>query len=381
MDERKNGPKRRHSGLPSKDRDKWRIRWVDSDGKRRSRSFPKNAYKEAVAELERIKGEIRSIKDGRKPPNKTVPTLKDFSENFWKPNRTFYKRSPKDDVSILKKHLIPAFGALPLTHITTEKIETFKGELAQNGLKPKTINNILTLLNSILVYATEMDFIYRKPKVKKTKLVTLSYQYLSEGEIKAFLRAAKERGPDVHALFATAVFTGMRAGELFGLPWSDVDFEKRLITVQRSFHKPTKSGTVRYIPIFDVLAPILREWRLQNPNPLVFPNNAGNMQSPAPRVVKFVFPQVLEAAELPRIRFHDLRHTFASHWVLKSGDLFKLQKILGHADQQMVQRYAHLAPEAFENDRGIFGTEPPKPAEVREMNFERNDLRKKLDKS
>ena len=54
----------------------------------------------------------------------------------------------------------------------------------------------------------------------------------------------------------------------------------------------------------------------------------------------------------------NLRHTFASHWVMKSGDLFKLQKILGHADQQMVQRYAHLAPEAF-GVRGIFGSEEP----------------------
>jgi len=70
---------------------------------------------------------------------------------------------------------------------------------------------------------------------------------------------------------------------------------------------------------------------------------------------------------LERIRFHDLRHTFASHWVLKGGDIFKLQKILGHADQQMVQRYAHLAPEAYEKDRGIFGTKPPEKASVKTL--------------
>lgn len=94
------------------------------------------------------------------------------------------------------------------------------------------------------------------------------------------------------------------------------------------------------------------------------------MHTPNPRLVMYshrykakdgiresygTFGDILNTAGLPRMRFHDLRHTFASHWVLKSGDLFKLQEILGHADQQMVQRYAHLAPEAFDKERSIFG--------------------------
>jgi len=110
------------------------------------------------------------------------------------------------------------------------------------------------------------------------------------------------------------------------------------------------------VPILDILLPILRDWRLQSTNDeLVFPNEVGAMHGPSPRVVKFTFPEVLRKAELPRIRFHDLRHTFASHWVMRGADLFRLQRILGHADQTMVQRYAHLAPEAFEGVRGIFG--------------------------
>jgi integrase len=141
----------------------------------------------------------------------------------------------------------------------------------------------------------------------------------------------------------------------------------RLITVQRSFDKPPKSGHVRHVPILDVLYPTLRVWRLKNKNDLVFPNEAGNMHTPSPRIVQDTFPAVLRAAELPKMRFHDLRHTFASHWVMKGGDLFKLQKILGHADQQMVQRYAHLAPEAFGADRGIFGPAPTQDAEVVEL--------------
>ncbi|MCB1153830.1 site-specific integrase, partial [bacterium] len=205
----------------------------------------------------------------------------------------------------------------------------------------------------------------RLPKVSKPKPYRQNFAYLkNDNQIRAFLESAKDHGEGPHAFFATAIFTGMRAGELFGLRWADVDLERRLITVRRSFDKPTKSGHVRHVPILDVLYPVLRSWRLQNANDLVFPNAAGNMHTPSPRLVKETFPAILKTAKLPPMRFHDLRHTFASQWVMRGGDLFKLQKILGHADQQMVQRYAHLAPEAFDSDRNIFGTDAPQADNV-----------------
>jgi integrase len=84
------------------------------------------------------------------------------------------------------------------------------------------------------------------------------------------------------------------------------------------------------------------------------------MFGPSARIFQEVLHRVLAAAgfpktqrggkERPYIRFHDLRHTFASRWVMKGGDLFKLQKILGHQSVQMTMRYAHLAPDAFKDD-------------------------------
>jgi len=192
---RNNGQKRstRHSGLPIRDHDGWRIRWIDADGKRRSKNFPTNAYKEAVAELTRIKGEIQAIKDGRMPRQQVVPTFDQFANQYWIPNRTRNKRSPKDDRSILKKHLLPAFGGMPLNHITTSKAEAFKGSLAESGLKSKTVNNILTLLISMLNYARELDFLYRLPQIKKPKSYRRDYAYLkTDGQIRAFLRTAKQ---------------------------------------------------------------------------------------------------------------------------------------------------------------------------------------------
>lgn len=136
--------------------------------------------------------------------------------------------------------------------------------------------------------------------------------------------------------------------------------------MQRSFDGPTKSNRVRYAPILDPLLPVLRAWRLRHPGRLVFTNETGTMLGPSGRIFQEVLHRVLKAADFPKVqrggkerpyvRFHDLRHTFASHWVMKSGDLFKLQKILGHQSVQMTMRYAHLAPDAFKEDYGRLGT-------------------------
>lgn len=72
-----------------------------------------------------------------------------------------------------------------------------------------------------------------------------------------------EKRTSMFVFYATAIYTGCRAGELAALEWPDVDFDRRLITVQRSFDGPTKSDRVRYVPILDPLLPVLRAWRLK----------------------------------------------------------------------------------------------------------------------
>ena len=140
----------------------------------------------------------------------------------------------------------------------------------------------------------------------------------------------------VFALYATAVFTGMRAGELAGLRWDGVSFERRLITVQRSFDGPTKAGDVRYVPILDVLLPILKQWHELHPGTLVFTNRDGRMLGKSARIFQEVLHRVLDRAGFEQVQrdnrvenyivFHDLRHTFASHWMMRGCDLFRLER-------------------------------------------------------
>ena len=208
--------------------------------------------------------------------------------------------------------------------------------------------------------AFELNWIEKIPKIRKPKVGTREkdFKYLRNGEeIQRFLTAARANDNTAYYLYAFAIYTGCRAGECAGLEWSDVNFDRRLITVQRSYDTLTKNNEIKYIPILDPLLPLLREWRLKNPGHIVFPNKHGAMLRKSNRIFQEKLKQVLALANLPigYITFHSQRHTFASHWMMASGDLFKLQKILGHKSVDMTQRYAHLTPEAFASDYSRIG--------------------------
>jgi len=165
-------------------------------------------------------------------------------------------------------------------------------------LSSKTVANHLTLMVSLLRLAHELGWIVRVPSIRKprTPLFTRDFRYLrTEEEVARFLRAARDEGDFVFALYATAVYTGLRAGKLAGLRREDIDLERRLITVQRSFDGPTKSGDVRYVPILDPLLPVLRAWLLMCPGQVVFPNEAGRMHSPSAYVFQASTPNILSS--------------------------------------------------------------------------------------
>lgn len=121
--------------------------------------------------------------------------------------------------------------------------------------------------------------------------------------------------------------------------------------MQRGKHGTTKSSKLRRVPIVDSILPLLRELALKRDGAaLVFPGKGGK---PRTKVgVRVPFKQATVRAGLsPKMRFHDLRHTFATHWVANGGDIFRLSKALGHSSVVQTEKtYAHLSPDAFEED-------------------------------
>jgi integrase len=358
---------------PIKHRSKWRIRWLDEHGERRSEVHDKHST--ALAALRAEQARIEEVRRGLRLP---VPQEHTFAElcDYWLANRASQKRSGYHDESIIRCHLRPFFGGLQLVEVGVAQVDRFV--VGKGTLTKKTVNNHLTLLISMLNAAVDLGWLIKAPRIRKPKqsLFSADYSYLrTQAEMDRFLSAANEEGQLVYALYLTALCTGMREGELAGLRWDDIDFENRLITVQRSFDGPTKAGDVRYVPLLDVLLPTLRKWRLACPGMIPFPNRAGGMLGKSGRVFQEVFHRVLDRAGFPKqkrrgkdrryIVFHDLRHSFASHWMLRGGDIFRLQKILGHKSMQMTMRYAHLAPAAFVEDHARFGaSREPGPGRV-----------------
>ena len=351
---------------PVRHRGKWRIRWFDECERRKSEVY--DDYRVAVTKLREHEVAVEQVKRGLRTPEAIDKTFDDLAD-YWIEKRAPRKRSGKDDESIIRKHLRPAFGKMKLRNIGVEDGDDFI--LARDHLGEKTVSNHLTLLATMLRLATtfKVPWLYIVPKFNKPKVALFGtdYRYLrSDEEIRRFLVAAKEEDEHVFVLYAVAIYTGMRAGELAALEWGDVDFDQRRITVQRSFEGPTKSNKVRYVPIFDVLLPVLRAWRLRHPGRLVFTNRDGTMFGESARVFQEVLHRCLDQAGFPTteapngkvrryIVFHGLRHTFASAWIRRGGDIFKLQRLLGHANLTMTMRYAHLAPDAFSADYARFG--------------------------
>lgn len=349
-----------------------RVRWTDEHGIRQSRNFDNEFDAQVFLERETLR--VREVKRGLSPTLMLKKTFQDLSE-YWLKHRTCLKRSAKDDLSIINTHLSPSFGKLKLQEITIQRIDYFK--IQKTHLSDKTVHNILTLLISMLKQANDLGWLQKVPRIKKPKIILLEtdFHYLkSKDEVDRFLQAAHDHSLLHGMLYQTAAYTGCREGELAALTRQDIDFNRRLITVRRSFQGPTKNGRTRVVPILDALFEPLKNWLEINPLETVFPNANGQMMKPCARIFQEHLKVILKRAGFAErqtvkgtrgyIVFHDLRHTFSSHWVMNGGDLFKLKNILGHQDITMTQRYAHLSPHAFSKDYTIFGTSNPKPMNV-----------------
>jgi integrase len=144
--------------------------------------------------------------------------------------------------------------------------------------------------------------------------------------------------------------SGARQGELLGLKWSDVDWETNQISIQRNFnqgrwYKPKSKASTRKIDLGETMMTELRKWRLAclpNGLDLVFPSEAGTPLDNH-NVLTRHFRPALKKAGLPRIRFHDLRHTYASLLIEQGENIKYVQTQLGHFTPMMTLNvYAHL---------------------------------------
>lgn len=243
-----------------------------------------------------------------------------------------------------RSSLLPFFGRMPIRSITVRHIEQYKAQMLNNGLSQKTINNHLTVLRKCLATAYEwLTLDGTPPKITWLKCPPPKTDYLTHEECSLLLSRADGV---IYEMILTALRTGMRLGELKGLQWESIDWQNRSIAVRHSrcdyankLHPP-KNNRERHIPLdADVHAMLLRRKRNAG---YVFLDEEGRVFRKnllGERMVK-----LCEKAKFRRIGWHTLRHTFASHLVMKGVPLPAVQMLLGHSTITMTMRYTHLAP-------------------------------------
>ncbi|WP_375429022.1 tyrosine-type recombinase/integrase [uncultured Sphingomonas sp.] len=268
------------------------------------------------------------------------------------------------------KHLLDK----PLDTITALDVERWRAKQVERGLSNQTINRDISSIKASFNRAVDWGLLPVNPlaKVKKARVDDcLKVRYLNEAEearLRAVIEAREERRrverdsanhwrdergyvllpslrsvvftDHVKPLILLSINTGCRRGELFDLTWSNVDMERRILTVTGA---TAKSRRTRHIPLNREATSVLTNWRAQCEDlaGLVFVNDAGVRFDR----VNFSWRRLLKDAGIADFRWHDMRHHFASRLAMGGVDLNTIRELLGHSDYTMTLRYAHLAPE------------------------------------
>ena len=268
----------------------------------------------------------------------------------------------------IENHIKPNIGDIPLEKLTTLDLQRLYKTLLANGrvdrleskgqpkgLSPKTVRNIHQILSSALKLAQEQRIILTNPaegcalpKVEHREMKTLPVE-----QLQSFLREAKDSG--VFELYYLELATGLRRGELLGLKWEDIDLEHGDLRVRRQIARingkvveaPLKTkNAYRTLPLAEDTISILKEQKKKVGNsPWVFPSATGGPISPDS--VLHMLHRVLKRAGLPQVRFHDLRHTFATLALQNGVDIKTVSGMLGHFSAGFtLDTYAHVTTSA-----------------------------------
>ena len=255
----------------------------------------------------------------------------------------------------VRSKLNPVFGRWFIDQISRDQIEAYLAYRRQDdGMAPATVNRELAALKTILNWAVRREFLDKNPAadIKLMKEPKGRIRCLGLNEAQKLLDSCS---PRIKPLVATALFTGMRLGELLSLIWSDIDWENRLIRVGHRSESPTKNKEARIIPISDdlheILAAIPRHINSEN----VFHKSRGGRYTS----IRRSFGNAVEASGIQDFRFHDLRHTWASRMIEAGCDLRTLQELGGWKQLSMVERYTHVnsaSARKFINRMQVLGT-------------------------
>ena len=342
----------------------WIADYFDQDGKRHIATFA--TQKQAKAFLTET---LHEVKRGVHTPASESITVAEAGRAWIAQAETdgLERSTVRQYRQHLDLHIAPFLGAVKLAQLTPGMVQEFRNRLHSESRSRAMVKRATSSLGAILANAMATGRVARNVVREQSQRrhhriekrhdarLQVGIDLPSKDEIRAMLNAAKGRW---RPLVITAIFTGLRASELRGLRWSDVELNKATITVRQradrwnAIGSPKSDAAKRAVPLAPIVVNTLREWKLTCPKgelDLVFPNGSGRPEQLSAIYYRGLGP-MQQAAEItdsnkPKYGLHSLRHAAASLFIEQGFSPKRVQALMGHSTIQMTfDTYGHLFP-------------------------------------
>ena len=359
------------------DKTAWIADYFDQAGKRHIKTFKQKKGADAWLVAAR-----REVQQGTHTPANTSITVAKAGEAWISQGETdgLERSTLAQYRQHLDYHIKPFLGGVKLAELTPAMVRSFRNELIRAERSPTMAKKAVSSLGAILANAMadhkvarnvvreqSMHNQRRDRRLEKRhgKRLEVGVDIPTKDEIRAMLAHAKGRW---RPLLVTAIFTGLRASELRGLRWDDVDLDRAELTVRQRADKwgaigsPKSDAGKRIVPLAPMAANALREWRLACPKGernLVFPNAKGNVDSLPNMHHRGLGPLqvavgLTDDPEHPRYGLHAIRHAAASLFIEQGFSPKRVQTLMGHSAIQMTfDTYGHLFPSAEDDQTAM----------------------------
>lgn len=353
----------------------------DDKGKPKTKSVLAHTKSECVEKLERLKEECGRTAEKLKPD---MP----FGEwiDFWYKYFSSPKLRPTTQATYENRiygHIIPSVGKIPLSKLTQNDLQQFYAKLKRTGRKvnvelkgtgvsDRMVRSCHALCRSSLEKAVEEGLITRNPSIgcKLPPKKNGEMKVLTQNEIVRLLNQAYDEG--YYEMFLLELTTGMRRGEILGLKWRDLNLETGELNIKRQLTTkgisvPKTKSSIRTVLLPPDMLDLLREMKKTAKYDWIFPSPVKEGEPRNPTAITKRFRIMLERAHCKHVRFHDLRHTFATMALENGMDVKTLSAMIGHVSSETTLNiYSHVtdtmrAQAAVKIDREIGGTDAPIP--------------------
>jgi len=353
----------------------------DDKGKPKTKSVLAHTKSECVEKLEMLKEECGRTAEKLKPD---MP----FGEwiDFWYKYFSSPKLRPTTQATYENRiygHIIPSVGKIPLSKLTQNDLQQFYAKLKRTGRKvnvelkgtgvsDRMVRSCHALCRSSLEKAVEEGLITRNPSIgcKLPPKKNGEMKVLTQNEIVRLLNQAYDEG--YYEMFLLELTTGMRRGEILGLKWRDLNLETGELNIKRQLTTkgisvPKTKSSIRTVLLPPDMLDLLREMKKTAKYDWIFPSPVKEGEPRNPTAITKRFRIMLERAHCKHVRFHDLRHTFATMALENGMDVKTLSAMIGHVSSETTLNiYSHVtdtmrAQAAVKIDREIGGTDAPMP--------------------